>query len=132
LLSAASFISIRYNIVKTLGGKLATKIYETVELELLDGRVITIKPLSIKNLRSLMKEWEKSRESKTEIEFLDVVSECARIAFRQFAPDLADDPEAFEDAIDLQTMYKVLEVAADIKLNDPNLQAAATELLGQI
>lgn len=79
-----------------------------------------------------MKAWEKSREAKTEIEFLDVVSECARIAFRQFAPDLSENEDSFEDAIDLQTMYKVLEVAADIKLNDPNLQAAATELLGQV
>lgn len=111
---------------------MATKIYETVELELLDGRVVTIKPLSIKNLRDLMKAWEASREAKTEIDFLDVVAECARIAFRQFAPDLAENEDAFEDAIDLQTMYKVLEVAADIKLNDPNLQAAATELLGQV
>lgn len=121
-----------YNSSNNQEDNLATKIYETVELELLDGRVVTIKPLSIKNLRDLMKAWEKSREAKTEIEFLDVVSECARIAFRQFAPDLSNDEELFEDAIDLQTMYKVLEVAADIKLNDPNLQAAATELLGQI
>jgi len=111
---------------------LATKIYETIEIELLDGRNITIKPLSIKNLRELMKVWEKAQEAENEIAFLDVVSECARIAFRQFAPDLAENKDVFEDAIDLQTMYKVLEVAADIKLNDPNLQAAVTELVGQI
>jgi len=28
-------------------------------------------------------------------------------------------------------MYKILEVAADIRLNDPNLLAAAQELVGQ-
>jgi hypothetical protein len=55
---------------------------------------------------------------------------CTAIAFKQFSPALAEDRDALEDALDLQTMYKILEVAAEIKLNDPNLVAMAQELVG--
>ena len=30
---------------------MATKVYESVELELLDGTIVNIKPLNLKNLR---------------------------------------------------------------------------------
>ena len=111
---------------------MATKVYETVELELLDGRTITVKPLNLKNLREVMKKWQKASEVQNEDEFLDVLIQCTSIAFRQFAPDLAETKEQLEEAVDLQTMYKILEVAADIKLNDPNLVATAQELAGRI
>jgi len=110
---------------------MATKVYETVELELLDGRTIVVKPLNLKNLREVMKEWQKAAEVENEDQFLDVLIQCTSIAFRQFAPDLSTK-EQLEEAVDLQTMYKVLEVAADIKLNDPNLVATAQELAGRI
>ena len=110
---------------------MATKIYESVDLELLDGTEVTIKPLNIKNLREVMKVWATATSAETEDEFLSVLLECTKIAFKQYHPVLADDPEKLEDALDLQTMYKILEVAADIRLNDPNLLAAAQELVGQ-
>jgi len=110
--------------------KLATKIYESIELELLDGKVIEVKPLSIKNLREVMKAWNKTTQIESEDQFLDILIECVQIAMKQFAPDLAEDRELLEDAVDLQTMYKILEVGADIKLNDPNQLAAALEQAG--
>ena len=109
---------------------MATTVYETVELELLDGRTIVVKPLNLKNLREVMKEWGKATEAKDEDEFLDILINCTAIAFKQFAPDLAEKDQ-IEEAVDLQTMYKILEVAADIRLNDPNLVAAAQELVGK-
>jgi hypothetical protein len=33
--------------------------------------------------------------------------------------------EKLEDVVDLPTIYKIIEVAAGIKLNDPNALAAA-------
>lgn len=110
---------------------MATTVYETIELELLDGRTITVKPLNLKNLREVMKEWQKASEVQNEDEFLDILINCTTIAFKQFAPDLAEK-ESIEEAVDLQTMYKILEVAADIRLNDPNLVATAQELAGRI
>jgi hypothetical protein len=78
-----------------------------------------------------MKEWQKAAEATNEDEFLDILINCTAIAFKQFAPDLAEKDE-IEEAVDLQTMYKILEVSADIRLNDPNLVAAAQELAGRI
>jgi hypothetical protein len=109
---------------------MATKVYESVELELINGDVINVKPLNLKNLREVMKEWGKASEAKDEDEFLDILINCTQIAFKQFNPSLAGDREALEGALDLQTMYKILEVAAEIKLNDPNLVAMAQELVG--
>jgi hypothetical protein len=111
---------------------MATTVYETIELELLNGDTITVKPLNLKNLRAVMKEWQRASEANNEDEFLDILIECTSIAFRQFSPELSNDKEALEEAVDLQTMYKILEVAADIRLNDPNLVAAAQELAGRI
>lgn len=110
---------------------MATKVYESVELELLDGTVVNIKPLNLKNLREVMKEWGKAGDSKTEDEFLQVLVNCTQIAFKQYNPGLAEDRDKLEEALDIQTMYKILEVAAEIKLNDPNLVAMAQELVGQ-
>lgn len=109
---------------------MATKVYESIELELLDGTVVNVQPLNLKNLRELMKEWNKAQEATSEDDFLDTLINCTQIAFKQYNPSLAGDREALENALDIQTMYKVLEVAAEIKLNDPNLLAMAQELAG--
>jgi hypothetical protein len=106
---------------------MATKVYETIELELLNGTTIEVKPLNLKNLRNVMKEWGKAQDAQNEDEFLDVLIKCTSIAMGQIAPEFAED---VEEHLDLQTMYKVLEVAADIRLNDPNLVAAAQAQLG--
>ena len=49
---------------------------------------------------------------------------CAAIAMKQYNSELAEK-EKLEEIIDLPTIYKVIEVAAGIKLNDPNALAAA-------
>jgi hypothetical protein len=106
---------------------MATKVYETLELELQDGTVITVKPLNLKNLRAVMKEWANAQNVESEDEFLDILIKCTSIALSQLAPEKS---ETVEEDLDLQTMYKILELAADIKLNNPNQTAAAQALLG--
>jgi len=108
---------------------MATKIYESLEIELQDGTPITIKPLNLKTLREVMKKWKEIETKENEDDFLEVLIECTSIAMKQFAPELSDI-DKLEEVLDLQTMYKILEVAADIKLNDPNLLMAAQELAG--
>lgn len=106
---------------------MATKVYETLELELQDGTVITVKPLNLKNLRAVMKEWSNAQNVESEDEFLDILIKCTSIALSQLAPEKS---ATVEEDLDLQTMYKILELAADIKLNNPNPTAAAQALLG--
>ena len=106
---------------------MATSVYEIVEIELQDGTKVEMKPLKIKVLRDFMKEFQKISDDKISgdnIKSMDLLLDCAVIAMKQYNPDLATK-EKLEDVVDLPTVYKIIEVAAGIKLNDPNLLAAA-------
>ena len=106
---------------------MATSVYEVVEVELLDGSTISMKPLKISLLRDFMKEFQKISDPKIaedNVKSMDLLLSCAVIAMKQYNPELATK-EQLEELIDLPTVYKVIEVAAGIKLNDPNALAAA-------
>lgn len=110
---------------------MATSIYETVEVEFIDGTKVSMRPLKISLLRDFMKEFQKIGDEKIaedNIKSMDLLLDCAVIAMRQYNPDLATK-EQLEEIVDLPTIYKIIEVAAGIKLNDPNALAAA--LAGQ-
>lgn len=106
---------------------MATSVYEVVEIELQDGTKVELKPLKIKVLRDFMKEFQKISDEKISgdnIKSMDLLLDCAVIAMKQYKADIATK-EKLEDIVDLPTVYKIIEVAAGIKLNDPNLLAAA-------
>jgi hypothetical protein len=106
---------------------MATSVYEVVEVELLDGSQISMKPLKISLLRDFMKEFQKISDPKIaedNIKSMDLLLNCAVIAMKQYSPELATK-EQLEEIMDLPTVYKVIEVAAGIKLNDPNALTAA-------
>lgn len=106
---------------------MATQVYEVLELELMDGSAITVRPLKISLLRDFMKEFQKIGDEKIaedNLKSMDLLLDCAAIAMRQYNPDLADK-EKLQEVIDLPTIYKIIEVASGIKLNDPNALAAA-------
>jgi hypothetical protein len=110
---------------------MATSVYEIVEVELQDGTKVSMKPLKIKYLREFMKEFDKINDEKIaadNIKSMELLLDCAVIAMKQYNAELASK-EKLEDLIDLPTVYKIIEVAAGIKLNDPNALAAA--LVGQ-
>jgi hypothetical protein len=106
---------------------MATSVYETVEIELMDGTKIKMRPLKISLLRDFMKEFQKIGDegiAEDNIKSMDLLLNCATIAMKQFDEELATK-EKLEDILDLPTVYKIIEVAAGIKLNDPNALAAA-------
>jgi hypothetical protein len=106
---------------------MATSVYEVVEIELQDGTKVSMKPLKIKYLREFMKEFEKISDEKIasdNIKSMDLLLDCAAIAMKQYNEEFATK-EKLEDVVDLPTIYKIIEVAAGIKLNDPNALAAA-------
>jgi hypothetical protein len=55
---------------------------------------------------------------------MDLLLNCSVIAMKQYSPEIATK-EKLEEIIDLPTIYKVIEVASGVKLNDPNALAAA-------
>lgn len=97
---------------------MATKVYETVDLELMDGKKIQMRPLKISLLRDFMKKFDSVVEVATDnVASMDILVDCAMIAMKQYAPDLSEDKAAFEDVVDIKMVYKIIEVASGIKLD---------------
>jgi hypothetical protein len=93
-----------------------------------------------------------SGEAKTEEAGLDILLDSGAICLKSQRPEFWDDEKTtevvgedgekkvvktpgysdkFEEVMDMETLYKVLEVCGGVKLNDPNLIRAAAEALGQ-
>jgi hypothetical protein len=97
---------------------MATSVYDIKNIKILDGTEIEISPLKIKYLREFMDKFENVKTAKGEVEAIEALSECAQVCMKQTRPDLANDKQKFEDAIDLETLYKILDVCAGIKINE--------------
>ena len=109
---------------------MATTIYNVEEIELQNGAKVKLKPLTIKELRKFMAAIQKTSESKTENETLTILIDACAVALEKQLPDLVNDRDALEDALDVPTINRILEVCGGIKMDDPNLLAAAV-LAGQ-
>lgn len=109
---------------------MATKVYETYEIELQDGTVVTLKPLSITNLRKFMAHVGKLDGTIAEDKAVETLIDAAAVALEASAPELVKDRSKLEDALDMPTISKIIEVCGGIKLDDPNLLTAAL-LAGQ-
>lgn len=97
---------------------MATTVYESNEVELIDGKKIKMRPLKISLLRDFMSKFEAIADvADNNTKSMDVLMNCVQIAMKQYAPDLADDREFLEDNLDLPTVYKIIEAASGIKLD---------------
>lgn len=96
---------------------MASTVYDSQFITLIDGRKIEIIPLKIKYLREFMDAFELIKNAKTDDESIIVLVECTRICMKQYLPEISSSIEHIEDNLDLPTIYKVLEVAAGIKIN---------------
>lgn len=129
---------------------MATSVYDEVEISLQDNTDVILKPLPIGQLRRFMAAWKEMAEldkhGETDAEREDysftIFVNCAGIALENQFKALEKftetkgklkDPlskeyrEYLEQVLDIDTIYKVLEVCGGLKLNDPNLLAALAE-----
>ncbi len=96
---------------------MATKIYESKKISLIDDRLITISPLKIKYLREFLETFETIKEARTDDESIQVLAQCALVAMQQYCPSIKTI-EDLEDSIDLPTIYEIIDIAAGIKVNE--------------
>jgi hypothetical protein len=101
---------------------MATEIYKTEIIELVDGTEIEIIPLKIKYLREFMNAFDAIRATRTDQEAILVLSECTRICMKQYYPEISKSIEDVEDHVDLPTIYKILNIAASIKIDKKSEQ----------
>lgn len=115
---------------------MASTVYTVEEITLQDGTDVTLKRLNITNQRKFMKAFEAMNAPEDQDEAYDQLIDLAQICFRGVLrntklEEKAEDREWLEDSLDEPTIYKVIEVCAGMKLNDPNLLAAAAAAMAQ-
>lgn len=96
---------------------MATKIYDSDIIYLIDETPLYITPLKIKYLREFMIHFEKVKSSQNDESAINALSVCAAIAMKQYCPEISDI-EKLEENVTLPTIYKILEIAAGIKVNE--------------
>jgi len=97
---------------------MATTMYESQELVLMDGTKISVRPLKISLLRPFMTKFEKVATVADDNEkSMTLLIECVEIAMKQYNPELADISK-LEEVLDLPTVYKIIEAASGVKLQD--------------
>ena len=89
---------------------MATTVYDVEEITLQNGASIKLKPLSIKQLRKFMAVINKTAELKTEDEQLTILIDACAVAIETQLPDLVKDRDLLEDALDVPTINRILEV----------------------
>lgn len=94
-----------------------TEIYKSAVVELIDGTELYITPLKIKFLKLFLGEFENVKIAKNDDDAIDALAKCTVIAMRQYYP-LIKTQEDLEDNIDMPTIYKILDFAAGIKINE--------------
>ncbi len=96
---------------------MATTVYKSENIKLFDGKEIELIPLKIKYLREFMETFHSIKETSNDDEAIGVLVECVRICMKQYYPEISNSVEDVENHLDLPTIYKVLEIAAGIKIN---------------
>lgn len=91
----------------------------TQELVLMDGTKIEASPLKISLLKPFLKKFaEIAAVADDNSKSMDVLMECIQITMQQYNPKLADNKEDLEELLDLPTVYKIIEIASGIKMED--------------
>ena len=99
-----------------------TTINEAKQVTLIDGTVISVRPLKISLLRPFMSKFEKIAEvAEDNDKSMTLLMDCVQIALQQYSPEIATDRKALEDNLDLPTVYKIIEEASGINLSDASL-----------
>ncbi len=122
---------------------MAKTVYDTETIELQDGREVTLAPLPIGLLRKFMKAWKNFNDVKDEDDAFNVYIDCCGVALsRHFSSDFETTltkeglPEEeyknyLEDVLDVDTIFKIMEICGGLKLNDPKLMEEAERLAAE-
>jgi hypothetical protein len=96
---------------------MATTVYDSGYVYLVDGRQIEIAPLKIKYLRKLMSIYDSIKDAKNDDEAISVLSECVLETMPQYLPEIKTIDQ-LEDSFDLPNIYLVLKHSAGISIKD--------------
>jgi len=104
---------------------MATKVFKTSQIELLNGQVLECSPLKIKYMREFMDIFIGMESSKNDDESIEVLLECSRVCMKQYDPSLCLD---LEEYVDLNALYDIVEIAAGIKIKPQTTKEEETPI----
>lgn len=128
---------------------MATQVYKTEDITLQNGEDVTLKPLAIARLRRFMEAWDKFSEAEDDNDGFDVFINCCGIALEANYIEKYGSAEAMqasaeqkkkgqflskaykadlEEILEMDSIYRIMDVCGGIKLNDPKLIEAAAAL----
>ena len=102
---------------------MATIIYSTKTVQTVDGIQIEMSPLKIKYLREFMDAFDNMKRVETENDSLNIITECVKIAMKQYYPSLSESTESIEENFDLPTVYSIADFAAGIKVKEDSSES---------
>ncbi len=103
---------------------MAITISEEKEIALLDGTVIKVRPLKISLLKKFMETFDTiAAVAADNTKSMNVLLDCALIAMEQYSPEHAKI-EKLEEALDLPTLYAIINEASGIDLTGRSLLGA--------
>lgn len=120
---------------------MANTVYDSEVINLQDGKEVTLVPLAIGRLRRFMKAWGEFANIEQEDEAFDIYINCCGVALEKSLEEgfekTADSDkvitdeyrEYLEDVLDMDTIYRVLEVCGGLKLNDPKVLEEAQRMV---
>ena len=106
---------------------MATTVYEKDTIFLIDGTEIEVVPLKIKYLREFMLHFEKANFKANNDESLDNLLKCAQVAMKQYKPEISGSVKDVEDNIDIHNLYKLINMAANLKAKNDDKKEADKE-----
>ena len=96
---------------------MATSVYESKYINLIDGTELYLTPLKIKYLRQFMQQFEVIKNSKNDDQAFIELTRAALIAMKQYCPSI-NTLEMLEDSVDLKTVYTILEIGGGVKMKN--------------
>lgn len=129
---------------------MANRVYNIEQITLQDDTDVILKPLAIGRLRRFMSAWNEANSLPEGDDGFGVFINCCGIALEDNFKGKFDSLKAnkeeqeegevlsseykeyLEEILELDSIYKILEVSAGIKLNDPKLLEAALEAQAQV
>lgn len=104
---------------------MATKVFKTSQIVLLNDQVLECSPLKIKYMREFMDIFIGMESSKNDDESIEILLECSRVCMKQYDPSLCLD---LEEYVDLNALYDIVEIAAGIKIKPQTTKEEETPI----
>ena len=105
---------------------MATKIYETGTIELLDGTSVYMTPLKLKYYREFMDIILNATKGGNRLDIDNGLTECGLVCMKQYYPEIKTK-EQLEDVADIQMIYEMMKFGGGVSLGKDSNEAEQPE-----